>query len=71
MTARELQAKIGKLCYLQASGLEILCEVTDAKTAYGQMRLQIEPKQGKGRAWVAAASVRDWTVNDEMEGRSR
>lgn len=65
MTVSQLQAKIGKLVYLKASGLEVLCKVTDAKTAYGQMRVEIEPAEGKGRAWVSANSVRDWTLQDE------
>lgn len=71
MTARDLQAKIGKLCYLQANGLEVLCQIRDAKASYGRLRVQIEPQAGKGRAWVSISSVRDWTAQDALlEGGS-
>lgn len=57
-TARELSAKIGTQVYLEPTpGLRVLCEVTDAKIAYGNARLEIQPLAGQGRAWVNASSV--------------
>ncbi len=58
MTATQLGARVGQLVYLQASGLEVLCKVVDAKRSYGQERVRIEPMEGKGQAWVATTSVR-------------
>lgn len=57
MTARELHPKIGSLVYLQASGLQVACIVSDAKRAYGHERLEVEPVAGSGKRWVSADKV--------------
>ena len=31
--------------------------ITDAKTAYGALRFEVEPLAGLGRVWIDAASI--------------
>ena len=58
MTAKEMSAAIGARVYLEPMpGLQVLCTVTNAKTAYGNRRLEIEPVSGAGRVWVNASRV--------------
>jgi hypothetical protein len=58
MTAVEMNAIIGTQVLLQAApGLHVLCTVTNAKTSYGTPRVEVEPCQGQGRAWVNLTSV--------------
>jgi hypothetical protein len=66
-TASEMNAIIGTRVYLQAvPGLRVLCTVTNAKTSYGTPRVEIEPCQGEGRAWVNFTSV---VSREEREAR--
>lgn len=57
-TARQMLPAIGARVYLQANSLLVACVVVDAKNAYGQARVQVEPVAGKGRTWVNLSSVK-------------
>jgi hypothetical protein len=58
MTAREMNPLIGTQVYLEAApGLQVLCEVTNAKTVFGDARVELAPVEGKGSAWVNVSRV--------------
>ena len=67
MTARELTAKIGKkgTARLTTHGkgfVTVEIEVTDARTAFGRIDLEVTPVAGSGRMWVSADSVQLFTT---------
>lgn len=43
-----------------------MCEVVDAKVAYGQLRVKVEPVTGEGRQWLDWNAVRP-LVEMELE----
>lgn len=60
-TTATMSLEIGAYVYLPAAGLEVLCRIDDVKNAYGNLRYQIRPVEGRGSAWVNATSVQRTT----------
>lgn len=52
LTVQTMQSAIGKTVYLRVDSLHVSCEVTDAKSAYGRIRLLVKPVSGSGEMWV-------------------
>lgn len=57
MTAQEQFKLIGLTGHISHNKMRIDVKILDAKTAYGSVRVQIEPVAGIGSAWVMLASV--------------
>ena len=57
-TAQELGALVGQRGALQVGGFSFFVEVRDAKNAYGNARILVEPVNGSGSEWVAVERVR-------------
>ena len=57
-TVRELGALVGERGWLQVGAFAFPVEVRDAKNAYGNARLLVEPVNGTGSEWVAVERVR-------------
>lgn len=55
MNAKELSELIGKRMLVTFGELSFECVVTDAKSAYGNIRLQVKPACGTGETWILAA----------------
>lgn len=51
-TVRQLQPAVGATVQVRFEELLITCTVRDAKSAYGRVRLLVEPHQGIGQQWV-------------------
>lgn len=55
VTFQEMSEMIGRVGELEfTEGLSVSVRVTDVKSAYGQVRIRIEPVAGVGSAWIAA-----------------
>jgi hypothetical protein len=52
MNATELSEWVGKRISVSFGDLAFECLVTDAKSAYGNLRLQIKPASGTGETWI-------------------
>ena len=65
-TLKELAQYVGKRFYVRLGGLsvEVLCEVKDAKSAYGAIRVLVIPVMGRGETWV---SVDRLNVDEEVQ----
>lgn len=68
-TAKAMLPAIGQQVNVRCEDLQILCTVTDVKSAYGVIRLQVQPVAGTGSQWVqleritlAAAAPKGLTV---------
>lgn len=59
MNAKELSEWIGKSIAVTFGDLSFECEVTDAKSAYGNLRLQIKPRSGTGETWIDSARAKE------------
>ncbi len=57
MNAKELGANIGKQGLLSISGLQVLVNVTDARTVFGRTDFQVTPVNGVGSTWVESNRV--------------
>ena len=66
MTAKQMGVAIGVAVMYQSGELSFACVVTDAKNAYGQVRVQITPMTGDGSQWVNASSVRALVTTAEV-----
>jgi len=61
MTTAEAQKLIGQTGTIAVQGdgdMRVQVEVTDTKTAYGNVRVQVSPILGSGSAWVNLSRVR-------------
>ena len=55
MTTSEMTRLVGKQVLVREAAhgeLYMLCDVLDAKSAYGNVRYLVRPVQGQGEAWV-------------------
>ena len=51
---RELSHLIGAVRSVDAGGFIVHCRVRDVRVAWGKAQAEVEPLQGRGRAWVQA-----------------
>ena len=56
-TVTQLLPAVGALVAVRMEDMVINCRVTDAKSAWGQVRLQVEPLAGSGSQWVDISRV--------------
>lgn len=56
-TAAELAKLIGRTAEYEVCGLSFRVGIMDAKMAYGDVRLLIEPVDGSGQRWVSKGSL--------------
>jgi hypothetical protein len=69
-TALQLSPLIGTLVTVEPfTGLAFTCRVTNAKIAYGHRRLEVEPVEGTGRAWVSFENTRPCQALHAQGGR--
>jgi hypothetical protein len=54
MTAMAMTQKIGSQVLVRMEAFSVLCDVLDAKNAYGNVRYLVRPVAGDGEAWVDA-----------------
>lgn len=69
ITAKQMVPAIGQetLIHTGIAGLEVSVVVRDVKTAYGNIRLLVAPKDGRGQAWVDLTRVVRGHVSSELE----
>lgn len=51
-TVRELAPAIGARVHVRFESILVACTVRDAKSAWGKVRLLIEPVSGDGFQWI-------------------
>lgn len=56
-TTAELQEFIGKEAWLSVEEFQVRVQIEDAKTAYGNVRVRVEPVGGIGSKWVSLDRV--------------
>lgn len=56
-TTAETMHAIGQTVNYRVGEMSVLVKVTDVKTVWGQIRIQITPLMGTGRQWVNVDSV--------------
>ena len=56
-TVTQLLPAVGALVAVRMEDMVINCRVTDAKSAWGQVRLQVEPLAGSGSQWVDISRI--------------
>ena len=52
MTATQMLPAIGQTVMVSFESLNVACKVTDVKTAWNKVRLQVTPLTGSGAQWV-------------------
>lgn len=52
MTAMKMTQAIGSQVEVRMEAFSVLCDVLDAKSAYGNVRYLVRPVAGNGEAWV-------------------
>lgn len=57
-TVRDMQPAIGASVLVQFESLSVCCIVSDAKSAYGRVRIQVQPQSGQGSQWVELSRIR-------------
>ena len=57
MTANQMSVAVGQRVQLRTGSLRVDCTVLDAKTAWGNVRLLVEPVAGTGQQWVELNSI--------------
>jgi hypothetical protein len=57
-SVNDLKGFIGMTGILVCEGLNFRVLILDVKTAYGQSRFLIAPKDGTGQKWASASRVR-------------
>jgi hypothetical protein len=57
-TVQEMQPAIGAAVLVQFESLSVRCIVSDAKSAYGRVRIQVQPESGQGSQWVELSRIR-------------
>jgi hypothetical protein len=59
MTGKQALELIGKQAWLKMDEFEIAVTITDAKSAYGKVRVRVKPEdeRSKGEAWVDVSRV--------------
>jgi len=64
-TAQELAQNIGKTALLKIAGSSLWfeCEITDARSRYGNLDYKVKPVTGEGEAWHQADGMK---VRDEV-----
>ena len=66
MSTLALQSLIGRQGLLSSDRLRFQVTILDAKLAYGNTRLLVEPVAGSGQVWVDSSRVQ---INKDSEGR--
>jgi hypothetical protein len=57
MTVREMSALIGRSALLYVGDLAVEVRVTDARTRFGSVDVQVTPVSGHGLRWVLVETV--------------
>lgn len=58
-TVRQLFPAIGTTVSVQFESIQVQCVVTDAKNAYGKVRLFVTPVAGTGEQWIELERLRE------------
>jgi hypothetical protein len=56
-TAAKMYPAIGQVVQVRVEAWTIPMKVIDAKSAYGNIRVEVEPMNGQGRAWIELSRV--------------
>ncbi len=58
VTVNQLKGAVGRDGYLQVHGLEVKVEIKDVRQVFNRVDYLVEPKAGRGSAWVSAETVK-------------
>ena len=58
-TAKQMHPTIGQVIRVRFEQITVECAVSDVKSAWGKMRLQVEPVSGEGEQWIELERVVD------------
>ena len=56
-TAAKMAVAIGQIVNVRVEAFTIPMTVKDVKSSYGNIRLEVEPLSGTGRAWIELSRV--------------
>ncbi len=56
-TAKQMIPAVGSQVLVRFDGFGVPMMITDAKSAYGRVRLQVAPIGGQGEAWIECDRV--------------
>ena len=58
MNAKQLSENLGKQGLLSISNMQVLVNITDARTVFGRIDYQVSPVNGTGSTWVESNRVK-------------
>ena len=56
-TAAKMVIAIGQIAQVRVESWTIPMRVVDAKSAWGNIRIEVEPINGEGRAWIELSRI--------------
>ena len=56
-TAAKMVIAIGQIVQVRVESWTIPMRVVDAKSAWGNIRIEVEPINGEGRAWIELSRI--------------
>jgi len=68
LTVNTMRPSIGQTVLVRFESIAVKCTVTDAKSAYGRIRLEVRPVSGTGSQWVELDRIAG-PVEDERPAR--
>lgn len=71
MTAKEMAVAIGHVVMIRYENINVECKVVDVKSAYGAVRLLVQPVAGMGQQWVELSRLRTFTAVREATNNQR
>ena len=66
ITAAGLSQLVGlSVMWSPHDGIKFNCKITDVRTAFGRIDVELQPMEGEGLHWVSAARVRGITDDSQ------
>jgi hypothetical protein len=71
MTAKEMAVAIDQIVMIRFESINVECRIVDVKSAYGAVRLLVQPVAGMGKQWVELSRLRTLTAVKEATNNNR